>query len=97
LGLPIVLVVGLRLGCLNHAQLSVRAIRDDGLMLAGWVANAIDPDFERRAGNLATLKDRLRAPFLGEIPWRTGITAEAAGERLDVQSLIKLLKTAQAG
>ncbi|MGA9855021.1 MAG: dethiobiotin synthase [Gammaproteobacteria bacterium] len=91
LGLPVILVVGLRLGCLNHALLSARAILADGLILAGWVANAIEPDFERRAENLATLKDAMHVPLLGEIPWRPGITAEGAGDGLDTASIIKLL------
>jgi dethiobiotin synthetase len=56
LDLPVILVVGLRLGCLNHALLTVRAIEANGLPLAGWVANAIDPHFERAADNLTTLE-----------------------------------------
>jgi len=69
LGLPVVLVVGLRLGCINHALLSAEAIAARGLPLAGWVGNAIDPGFERLAANLDTLRERLPAPFLGLIPW----------------------------
>ena len=59
LSLPVVLVVGLRLGCLNHALLSARAIEEDGLELAGWIGNAVDPDFDRAAENVATLERRL--------------------------------------
>ena len=59
LSLPVVLVVGLRLGCLNHALLSARAIEADGLRLAGWIGNAIDPELERTAENVATLERRL--------------------------------------
>jgi dethiobiotin synthetase len=55
LELPVLLVVGLRLGCLNHALLSAAAIRQRRLMLAGWIANQIDPDFARVSDNLATL------------------------------------------
>jgi dethiobiotin synthetase len=68
LHLPIVLVVGLRLGCLNHAQLTARTIDADGLHLGGWVANHLDPSFERMAENLATLERLLaRRPlaFIG--------------------------------
>lgn len=68
-GLPVVLVVGLRLGCLNHAQLTARAIRADGLELAGWVASAIDPAFQRPEANLATLAAGLQAPLLGHLPY----------------------------
>jgi len=67
--LPVLLVVGLRLGCLNHAQLTARAIRADGLELAGWVANAVDPDFQRPEANLATLAAELQAPLLGQLPY----------------------------
>src|SRR5690606_37744574 len=66
---PVVLVVGLRLGCLNHALLSAEAIQADGLRLAGWVANSIDPAMQCRDGNIATLQRRLAAPLLGVLPW----------------------------
>jgi len=64
LGLPVVLVVGMRLGCLNHALLSVRAISDDGLRLAGWVANFLDPQFDQADANLAYLRQAIDAPLL---------------------------------
>ncbi|MDE2090721.1 MAG: dethiobiotin synthase [Gammaproteobacteria bacterium] len=96
LGLPVILVVGLRLGCLNHAQLSARAIREDGLSIAGWVANAIDPDFERRSGNLATLKLCLHMPLLGDIPWQSTLASEALADGLDTMSILRLLKAVQA-
>lgn len=66
---PVVLVVGLRLGCLNHALLTAEAIRADGLCLAGWVANQINPDMACVAENIATLRQRLPAPLLGVLPW----------------------------
>lgn len=97
LGLPVILVVGMRLGCLNHAQLSARAIREDGLMLAGWVANTIDPDLERRSGNLATLKRALQAPLLGDIAWQPMLNSEALADRLDATSILNLLDAAKAG
>jgi dethiobiotin synthetase len=65
LRLPVILVVGLRLGCLNHALLSVRAIREDGCELAGWIANRIDPAMAAQDENLDTLKARIDAPLLG--------------------------------
>ena len=67
---PVVLVVGLRLGCLNHALLTADAIRADGLPLAGWVANSIDPAMACRDENIDTLRQRLPAPLLGIVPWR---------------------------
>ena len=69
LGLPVVLVVGVRLGCLNHALLSVEAIEADGQPLAGWVANRIDPQAERWRENIQTLRDSISAPCLGVIPF----------------------------
>ena len=69
LGLPVILVVGLRLGCINHALLSVEAIAARGLRLAGWVANRIDPDMLRAEENLAALQVRIPAPLLGSIPF----------------------------
>lgn len=69
LGLPVILVVGLRLGCLNHAQLTARAIAADGLSLAGWIGSSIDPQMACREDNVATLRRRLPAPCLGVLPW----------------------------
>jgi dethiobiotin synthetase len=70
LGLPVLLVVGLRLGCLNHALLTAEAITARGLTLAGWVGNQIDPGMPEVAANVALLADRLGAPCLGVVPWQ---------------------------
>lgn len=67
LGLPVILVVGLRLGCLNHALVTARAIRAQGLTLAGWIANRIDPTMAAAGRNVAALAERLSAPLLGDI------------------------------
>jgi dethiobiotin synthetase len=69
LGLPVVLVVGMRLGCLNHALLTAAAVAAAGLPLAGWVANEIDPHMTRRDENVTALRERLRAPMLARIPY----------------------------
>ncbi|MBU1190616.1 MAG: dethiobiotin synthase [Gammaproteobacteria bacterium] len=69
LQLPVVLVVGLRLGCLNHALLTAAAIRQCGLPLVGWVANQVDPNFARCEDNIATLNARLGVPLLLSLPW----------------------------
>ena len=69
LGLPVILVVGLRLGCINHALLSARAIAADGCRLIGWIGNRIDPEMERSQENLSTLQERLTAPCLGVLPF----------------------------
>jgi dethiobiotin synthetase len=68
LGLPVVMVVGLRLGCLNHALLTQEAIVARGLLLAGWVANRIDPDMPAQEDNIAFLSDRLNAPLWADVP-----------------------------
>ena len=68
LQLPVVLVVGLRLGCINHALLSARAIQNDGCTLIGWIGNGIDPAMARLDDNIATLRARLPAPLLGVLP-----------------------------
>ena len=65
LGLPVILVVGLRLGCLNHALLSARAIAADSARLLGWIANPVEPEMALAAENLATLRALLPAPCLG--------------------------------
>jgi dethiobiotin synthetase len=69
IGLPVLLVVGMRLGCLNHALLSALAIRARGLTLAGWVANAIEPALPCFDENVATIERRLLAPRLATLPW----------------------------
>jgi dethiobiotin synthetase len=78
LQLPVILVVGLRLGCLNHALLTAEAVRARGLLLAGWIANRIDPLMAEAEANLTSLHGILRSHFLGEIPWHAGVTDSAA-------------------
>lgn len=68
LGLPLIFVVGMRLGCINHALLTAEAIANRGLALAGWVANRIDPEMSRFEENLTALRRRLQAPLLGVVP-----------------------------
>ncbi|MEO8739976.1 MAG: dethiobiotin synthase [Casimicrobiaceae bacterium] len=69
LHIPVVLVVGMRLGCVNHALLSALAIRARGLHCAGWIANAIDPNYAALAANIEALEERLPAPLLASCPW----------------------------
>lgn len=69
LNIPIILVVGMRLGCINHALLTVEAIKARGLPLAGWVANLVDPDMPFFAENLASLQQRIAAPCLSVVGW----------------------------
>ena len=69
LGLPVLLVVGIRLGCLNHALLSALAIGARGVRFAGWVANRVDPAMGEGDANVAALQERLPAPLLADIGW----------------------------
>jgi len=87
LGLPVILVVGVRLGCINHAVLTAEAIARDGLTLAGWVANIIDPRTSRLEANLATLAERLPAPCIGQVPRLPRATAGVIADHLDLSRL----------
>jgi dethiobiotin synthetase len=87
LGLPVVLVVGLRLGCLNHALLTAEAIRARGLVLAGWVGSAIDSRMLALDDNLQTLRARLDAPLLGVVPHLASPEAARAARHLDLRAL----------
>jgi dethiobiotin synthetase len=82
LDLPVVLVVGLRLGCLNHAYLSARAIDADGCRLAGWIGTEIDPAMSRMQDNLALLADRLAAPCWGVLPFDASPDAERMSQHI---------------
>lgn len=70
LKLPVILVVGLRLGCINHALLTASAIRSTGLDFFGWIANQQQPGVEAMEENINTLQERIDAPLLGVLPWR---------------------------
>ena len=88
MSLPVILVVGVKLGCINHALLTVEAIRNDGLALAGWVANQIDESMLCYEENLETLKAMIPAPCLGVVPYLTAPTAEAVSAFLDIDLVI---------
>lgn len=87
LGLPVILVVGVRLGCINHAVLTAEAIARDGLELAGWVANVVDPHTARLDENLATLAERLPAPCLGRVPRLAEASPAAVAAHLQLGAL----------
>ncbi|GAC1301728.1 MAG: dethiobiotin synthase [Steroidobacteraceae bacterium] len=80
--LEVILVVGLRLGCLNHALLTAQAIEHRGSRLRAWVGNSIDPAFERPEANVATLLSRLPAPCLGILPYSPRAVAPATAKSL---------------
>lgn len=95
--LPVILVVGVKLGCINHAMLTAQAVIQAGLPLAGWIANDIQPPGKRHLEYLATLKRVLPAPFLGEIPWLADVAQrEDLGHYLDLSVLDRASSTAPA-
>ena len=75
LALPVIMVVGMRLGCINHALLTQEAILNRGLTLAGWVANVVDPDMVAQEANLNTLRARIQAPLLAHWAWAPQVDA----------------------
>lgn len=87
LDLPVILVVGVRLGCINHALLTAEAIARDGLRLVGWVANVLDPQTSRLDDNLRTLTERLAAPCLGRVPRLEQAGAAVVARHLDISLL----------
>jgi len=87
LGIPVVLVVGLRLGCLNHALLTVDALQSRGLRLVGWIASQIDPRMSRRAQNLDSLRQRIGAPLLGILPHVRSPRPDRLYRTLDINAL----------
>ncbi|QAU32762.1 dethiobiotin synthase [Janthinobacterium sp. 17J80-10] len=87
LALPVVMVVGLRLGCINHALLSAEAIAARGLKLVGWVGNVVDLGMQHGIANVETLSARLQAPLLGCVPRLPAALPAAAASHLDFSSL----------
>ena len=86
--LPVIMVVGARLGCINHAVLTHEAIHHDMLPLVGWCMNRINPAMSHYQSNLETLKSLLPAPFLGEIPYINKPYEHNLGQYLDISSLL---------
>lgn len=82
LGLPVILVVGLKLGCLNHALLSAESISASGASLIAWVANAVDPEMALLEENVVALESRLDCPCLGVVPWLDNIKTSRVAESL---------------
>lgn len=93
LQLPVILVVGVRLGCINHALLTVEAIRSDGLPLAGWVANCVDADMPVRQENIDSLRERIPAPCLGVVPWLSTPNPEQVADAIDPQTFEFILSS----
>ena len=92
LGLPIILVVGLRLGCLNHALLTAQALRQSGLPIAGWIANYVENGFSSADKNISTLKHFLNdIPFLGSVPYQTNHENNCSMHHIEKNILINKL------
>ncbi len=78
LSVPVIMVVGMKLGCLNHAVLTMEAIKADGVELVGWVANRVDPNMANYQENLDSLKALIEAPMLGEVPYLPEVSPQLA-------------------
>ncbi|WP_195707272.1 dethiobiotin synthase [Vibrio cincinnatiensis] len=87
--LPVVLVVGIKLGCLSHALLTAESIKADGLNLVGWVANRINPGTEHYADIISLLEARIEAPKLGEIPYMPSVKHRELGKYIDLSPLLE--------
>lgn len=83
LKLPVILVVGLRLGCINHALLSAESIRQSGCTLAGWIANTLDEKMAEQAQTIHSIETRIDAPLLGVVPYLKSQKLDDIGEHLD--------------
>ncbi|NGN96922.1 dethiobiotin synthase [Grimontia sp. S25] len=85
--LPVILVVGIKLGCLNHAYLTAEAIRRDGMEIVGWVANRVNPGTEHYSDIVKTLEHHLKVPKLGEIPYMPSIKSRDLSGYIDISPL----------
>jgi dethiobiotin synthetase len=90
LNLPVILVVGMRLGCISHALLTIEAIRNDGVPLAGWVANCVDADMPVLQENIHSLAARIPAPCLGVIPYLEKANPETVAAAFNPDHLTRL-------
>lgn len=86
--LPVILVVGMDLGCINHAILTAEAIRKDNLVLAGWIANQIVPMMNRYKENITTLQHCISSPMIGELAHNPHATPDETADQLNIKSLI---------
>lgn len=101
LDLPVVLVVGMRLGCISHALLTAEAIAARGLRLAGWVANRVDPDMLYPGENIEAIRLHLdrqyNAPLIGIVPYLAPPDAAQAATHIDSTLLLQTLQATDAG
>jgi len=88
LQLPVVLVVGMRLGCINHALLTYRSILDSGLPCLGWVANEIDDNMQLTSENIHSIAQRIDVPLLGRMPYSEQCDIQAMADNLDLSGYV---------
>lgn len=86
--MPVILVVGIKLGCLSHAMLSVEAIQNDGLEILGWAANRINPGTENYSEIIKMLEEKIPAPKLGEIPYVPSVKKRDIGKFMDISPIL---------
>lgn len=92
LGSQVLLVVGIKLGCINHALLTVAAIERSGVPLLGWVANHLESDMQAADANIASLQARVKQPLLGKIPFNQPLNAASLAGGFDISALIDTLR-----
>ena len=80
INLPVILVVGVRLGCINHALLTVEAIKNDGLVFSGWIANVVDANFSYISNTIEFLQANISVPLLGKIPYQHNMSKLSLGQ-----------------
>ena len=88
LDVPVILVVGLRLGCINHALLTAEAVLNSSAELCGWIANAVDPDYGNNDQTVGCLNKMMNIPILGEIPYLAKIDMKSIGEHINHNKLL---------
>ena len=88
LNIPVILVVAVRPGCINHALLSVEAILRDGCTLAGWVANCVDPQMVASEDSIETLQAAIRAPLIGVVPYLDNKSVDEASSHLQLALIL---------
>lgn len=88
LNVPVIMVVGMKLGCINHALLTAEVIARDGLRLAGWIANRVDPEMDCYDENVDTINSMLRAPLIGEVPYLEEPSAGNVAQYINLDTLL---------
>lgn len=90
LNLPVILVVGMKLGCINHALLTAQSMDRDGVRVAGWVSTCLEPNMSAYQENVSTLQAMLHFPLLLELPYFTNCSTELAANEVDIRKVLEL-------